>query len=131
MLSSLFVVLYTNRMEPTQLLKSQIDDDMIKQEAEYIIQALEENPTQLENNLATRKVGIQAFANGGALQGYVQTQLEAMAVKALAKVDELIDSPHERIALEASTYTLDHVRGKAVQRNTNTNLNINVQSIID
>lgn len=118
--------------ETPQLLKSRIDDDMIRDEAAYIIEALEKNPSQIDHpEISNRKMNIQSFANGGALQGYVQTRLEGMAMKALNRLDDLIDSPKERIALEASIYTVDQVRGKAVQKSTNTNLNLNVQSIID
>lgn len=52
--------------------------------------------------------------------------MEKHAVKAQKKVVKLMDSEKEEIALRASQDVLDRVYGKAIQRNENTNANINV-----
>lgn len=42
-------------------------------------------------------------------------QMEAIASKAVNKIEEIIDTGNERNALTASMYTYDHVHGKATQ----------------
>lgn len=61
----------------------------------------------------------------------IDSQLQSNAVKGIKRIEELIDSDREQIALQASIYSVDQYKGKAIQRTHNLNQNINIQSVLD
>lgn len=61
----------------------------------------------------------------------VMEQIEKSAVKAIKNVDTLIDSTNEDISLRASTYTIDHLIGKATQKTFSRVERINIDILAD
>lgn len=62
---------------------------------------------------------------------YVDKKLEQIAVQAVQRVQELVSSGDESIATRNSHFVIDHVRGKALQRTENKNLNISIEDILN
>lgn len=85
----------------------------------------------------TRVVGISARAtkiNRKVQESnvdYVDKKLQEIAVNAVERVQELVGSEDESIATRNSHFVIDHVRGKALQRTENKNLNITIEDILN
>lgn len=62
---------------------------------------------------------------------YVDESLQQIAVTAIQRVNELVQSSDERIATKNAHYVVDHIRGKAVQRTESKHLSLNIQSVLD
>lgn len=54
----------------------------------------------------------------------LEAELERSSQKAIRKVDQLIDSKDEVIAGQNARFVIEHVKGKPIARNLNTNFNI-------
>ncbi len=61
---------------------------------------------------------------------YVPKAIQQISVRAIKRVGEIVDSTDEHIAFKASAFIVDHAIGKATQRTENTNLNINIESVL-
>lgn len=62
---------------------------------------------------------------------YVDKQLDKVAITAMNRVKEIVQSDDERTALKASMFVIDHVRGKAVQRTENKNFNLTIEGVLE
>jgi hypothetical protein len=62
---------------------------------------------------------------------YIDNRMQRSAIRAIERVGELVESPDERIAIKASMFLIDHVRGKALQRSESKHLNLNIQSVLE
>ncbi|RTL04845.1 hypothetical protein EKK58_09480 [Candidatus Dependentiae bacterium] len=65
------------------------------------------------------------------INDYIENSLQQIGEHAIQRVSDMVQSTDERIATKNSHYVIDHIRGKAVQRTDNRNLNINIQSVLD
>ncbi len=61
---------------------------------------------------------------------YIDSQLEQIGEAAIDRIGEAVQSADERIALKASMFVTDHVRGKAVQRTENKNYNLSIEAVL-
>lgn len=62
---------------------------------------------------------------------YVDESLQQIAVTAIQRVNEMVQSTDERIATKNSHYVIDQLRGKALQRTESKHLSLNIQSVLD
>jgi hypothetical protein len=62
---------------------------------------------------------------------YIDNQLQQIGSDAIDRVGELVLSEDERIATKNAHYIIDHIRGKAVQRNISLTGKLNIQSVLD
>lgn len=60
---------------------------------------------------------------------YVDDKMIELSVSAINRVGEMIESKDESIATRNSHYILDHVKGKATQKNININTNMTIDDI--
>lgn len=60
----------------------------------------------------------------------IENALQQIAVDAVQVLSNSVNSTDEAIALNATKYTIDHLRGKAVQRSESKNLNISIESVL-
>lgn len=77
-----------------------------------------------------RAVRIKAKASEVTAIDYIEDSLQQIGVRAIQRVDEMVLSENEAIATKNSHYVLDHIRGKAVQRSENKNLNITIEQLL-
>lgn len=59
----------------------------------------------------------------------LEARMEKTAMKAVERLDQLVDSQDENIATRNAHYVIDQVKGKAVSRNLNANFDI--QAAVD
>jgi len=62
---------------------------------------------------------------------YIENGLEQIGSEAIDRVGELVHSEDERIATKNAHFVIEHIRGKAVQRNITANVRLNIQSVLD
>lgn len=62
---------------------------------------------------------------------YIENSLQQIAGNAIQVVAGLVLSEDERIATKNAHFVIEHIRGKAVQRNINANVKLNIQSVLD
>jgi heat shock protein HslJ len=62
---------------------------------------------------------------------FLDNEFSNISKKAIKRVSSLVDSENEGIATKNSHFVLEQVRGKAVQKTDNRNININIQSLLD
>lgn len=62
---------------------------------------------------------------------YIDNSLQQIGSEAIERIGELVFSQDERIATKNAHYVVDHIRGKAVQRNLNASVKLNIQSVLD
>lgn len=62
---------------------------------------------------------------------FIDEQLEQIGADAIVRVGKMVNSVDERIATKNAHFVLDHIRGKAVQRSENKNLNITIESVLE
>lgn len=62
---------------------------------------------------------------------YIENGLQQIGESAVSKLSELVNSDDDNVALRATTYTIDHLRGKAVTRNISVTGKMNIQSVLD
>lgn len=61
---------------------------------------------------------------------YIDNSLQQMASNAMDRINKTIMGRDETLALNASKYVTDHLRGKAVTRSENKTLSINIESVL-
>jgi len=61
---------------------------------------------------------------------YIEEALQQIGRDAMQVLGNSVNSSDEAIALRATMYVTDHLRGKAVQRSENKNLNISIESVL-
>ena len=83
------------------------------------------------SNPADRAYHIQRQSDKGNAIQYIDDRLQQISVTAINRVDEMLLSDDERIATKNAHFVIDHVRGKALQRSDNRNVNISIESILD
>lgn len=64
-------------------------------------------------------------------QEYIENSLEQIGSEAIDRVGELVHSEDERIATKNAHFVIEHLRGKAVQRNISASVKLNIQSVLD
>lgn len=62
---------------------------------------------------------------------YIENSLEQIGSEAIDRVQSLVHSEDERIATKNAHFVIEHIRGKAVQRNITANVRLNIQSVLD
>ena len=62
---------------------------------------------------------------------YIDNSLEQIGSEAIDRVGELVHSEDERIATKNAHFVIEHIRGKAVQRNISASVKLNIQSVLD
>jgi len=62
---------------------------------------------------------------------YIENGLEQIGSEAIDRVGELVHSEDERIATKNAHFVIEHLRGKAVQRNISASVKLNIQSVLD
>lgn len=62
---------------------------------------------------------------------YIENGLEQIGSEAIDRVGELVHSEDERIATKNAHFVIEHLRGKAVQRNISATVRLNIQSVLD
>ena len=62
---------------------------------------------------------------------YIDKGLEQISESAMQRVGELVQSRDERIATKNAHFVIEHIRGKAVQRNISLTGKLNIQSVLD
>lgn len=62
---------------------------------------------------------------------YIEREFSELAVAAVDRIKELVESTDEHVASKNAHFVVDHVRGKAIQRSENKNVNLNIQSVLD
>lgn len=62
---------------------------------------------------------------------YIDNSLEQIGSEAIDRVGELVHSEDERIATKNAHFVIEHLRGKAVQRNISATVKLNIQSVLD
>lgn len=77
-----------------------------------------------------RAVEIQAKASEVSDIDYVGNRLQQIAVTAVERVNDMVNSTDEQVATRNAHFVIDHAVGKAVQRNENTNLNVNIENLL-
>lgn len=70
-------------------------------------------------------------ANDGNITEFIDKQLEANAVQGIKRIGQLTQSERENIALQASIYSVDQYKGKAIQRTHSINTNITIDTLLD
>lgn len=77
-----------------------------------------------------RATYILKVAQDLATPDFIDEAMQQIGRDAMQTLGNAVTSTDEAIALRASTYTIDHLRGKAVQRSENKNLNISIESVL-
>ncbi|MCA9325959.1 hypothetical protein KDA23_07955 [Candidatus Saccharibacteria bacterium] len=78
-----------------------------------------------------RAVRIVAKSNTVTAGEYIENSLQQIGGEAIERIGELVHSEDERIATKNAHFVVEHIRGKAVQRNLNANVKLNIQSVLD
>lgn len=78
-----------------------------------------------------RAVRIVAKSRNVTAQEYIENGLQQIGSEAIDRIGELVHSEDERIATKNAHFVVEHIRGKAVQRNLNANVKLNIQSVLD
>lgn len=77
-----------------------------------------------------RSVRIMAKSDSVSTTEYIDNSLQQMASNAMDRINKTIMGRDETLALNASKYVTDHLRGKAVTRSENKTLSINIESVL-
>lgn len=62
---------------------------------------------------------------------YIEDTMQQIGVDAINRVGKLVNSVDERVATKNAHFVIDHIRGKAVQRQEGKHLNINIEAVLD
>lgn len=62
---------------------------------------------------------------------YIENTMQQIGEHAIIRVGELVNSVDERVATKNAHFVIDHIRGKAVQRQEGKHLNINIEAVLD
>lgn len=80
---------------------------------------------------ASRAFRIRKKAKEESAIAFIDNALEQIAVDAVQRVGKMVNSVDERIATKNSHFVLEQVKGKAVVRTENKNLNITIESVLE
>lgn len=78
-----------------------------------------------------RAYQIAKITEGMSPDDYVEEAIEQIAVVAIERVNELVQSTDEHVATKNAHFIIEQRRGKAVQKNQNTNVNLNIQTVLE
>jgi len=87
------------------------------------------NPTILKPGDRAWRIKKKA-ENENALD-YIENSLQQIGVDAVQRVGKMVNSVDERVATKNAHFVIDHIRGKAVQRQEGKHLNINIEAVLD
>lgn len=87
-------------------------------------------PDTYERNKAYAGVKANRMLQKPDIQAKINQKLEKMAPKALKRAQELISSDNEAVATANIWKTVEHIRGKPIARNINSNINMTVEDAI-
>lgn len=73
---------------------------------------------------------VKKSKSDNALQ-YIDDQLQQIGIEAVDRLKELTQSQDESIATRNVQYAIDHIRGKAVNKNLSISVKHNIQSVLD
>lgn len=62
---------------------------------------------------------------------YIENAMQQIGSEAIERIGEMVHSEDERIATKNAHFVVDHIRGKAVQRNITAHTKLNIQSVLD
>lgn len=74
---------------------------------------------------------IRKIAERETAASFIDTELQTIGVDAIKRVGKMVNSVDERVATKNSHFVLEQIRGKAVQKTENKNLNINIESVLE
>jgi len=81
-------------------------------------------PEQRAMRIVTKNKSVSAMQ-------YIENSLDQIGSEAIDRVSELLHSEDERIATKNAHFVIEHIRGKAVQRNISATVKLNIQSVLD
>lgn len=70
-------------------------------------------------------------SNNMSAEAYIEDKLQELGSKAIDRIGQLTQSKDEAIATRNAQYVVDHIRGKAVNKNVSVTLKHNIQSVLD
>lgn len=82
-------------------------------------------------NPGDRAYKIRKKAEKESTEVFIDTQLQAIGVDAINRIGEVVASNDEKIALKASTYVVDHIRGQATKKSIALTGKLNIQNVLD
>lgn len=62
---------------------------------------------------------------------YIDTAMQQIGVDAINRVGKMVNSVDERVATKNSHFVLEQIKGKAISRSENKNLNITIESVLE
>lgn len=95
------------------------------------LKSLEGTESRTERAIQERAHRIVKKREGNNVSVYIENQLEQIGSEAIDRVGELVQSSDERIATKNAHFVIEHIRGKAVQRNISVSAKLNIQSVLD
>lgn len=82
-------------------------------------------------NPGNRAWHIQKKSQKENTEKFIDDQLQIIGVDAINRIGEVVSSNDEKIALKASTYVVDHIRGQATKKSIALTGKLNIQNILD
>lgn len=82
-------------------------------------------------NVGDRAYRIRKKAEKESTEVFIDSQLQAIGVDAINRIGEVVASNDEKIALKASTYVVDHIRGQATKKSISLVGRANIQNVLD
>lgn len=113
-------------MTPSVLERFQ-SEEIIQGNGSVAVRVLE----PMTKNVGDRAYRLRKAAEKSKSADYVPKQIQQIAVGAIRRIGAIVDSTDEHVALKASMFVIDHAIGKAVQRNENHNVNLNIESVLE
>lgn len=85
---------------------------------------------------AVKNAGYRAFvirkkAKAESSELFINDQLNSVAVDAVNRLGDIVQSPDEKTALKASMYAIDHIRGQATKKSIALTGKLNIQNVLD
>lgn len=62
---------------------------------------------------------------------FIDDQLKQIGIDAINRLGLLVNSTDEKVATKNVHFTIDHVRGKALQRSESKHLNLNIETVLE
>lgn len=62
---------------------------------------------------------------------FIDDTLQQIGVDAVNRLGEVVQSPDEKLALKASMYAIDHIRGQATKKSIALTGKLNIQNVLD
>lgn len=85
---------------------------------------------------AVKNAGYRAFvirkkAKQESPELFINDQLNTVAVDAVNRLGDIVQSPDEKTALKAAMYAIDHIRGQATKKSIALTGKLNIQNVLD